>query len=697
MRYKDIDAIEVFKMRKKGKILRVLSETPSDLIILDAFTDKVYLGRYAINVLTGEYACKKKDTWHNQKLEIFLGETGRQYYYMPDIRGWKFETDIQHELISSMLDPKAEEGYKEDFNRIFYKIDGMEREFGREKRSRAYDSKCRKIEELMNKIPDIPNDFVSWWLHTAEGVKDEEYMFLNKITGEYGCTACGGTHSIHTKVKHRQDYICRRTGRRATIIKRQQSIENRDYAMMISSVDENWSAERLFKITTVWCGKKKNVYVEEAIRAMLSKKGKKTKIYYSQSHENSSYWTSNMDWWDSNLFNKRWNNAYLYPPKKEARIGTQIENLHIESMAAVGAKLNWNGLIYYGELVGCFEYLLKMGLKRLALEESEKLDIWGGYYSLRDGIHTNLNLEGSSAEEILGMNKQRINRLRDVNGGSITLEWLQIEEMTGKKISGEALEKAERWGLKAREYQFIFDRMNPEQVINYIIRQKESGLMKWNVVDYWKDYLAMAIRLGMDTKDEIVYKPKNLKQRHDELIEEIRKLGDNEWICNIASKYPNVDRICKEIKEKYEFETDEYKMIVPDGIRDIVDDGNQLNHCSASCERYFDRINKKECYLLFLRKKEDLSKAWYTVEIQPDGTVRQKRTEYNRQDDVDKVMQFIKQWQQAIKKRLTQEDLELGRQSEIQREIEQMELLQKGDEKSLRVWQELENDYLEVV
>ena len=55
---------------------------------------------------------------------------------------------------------------------------------------------------------------------------------------------------------------------------------------------------------------------------------------------------------------------------------------------------------------------------------------------------------------------------------------------------------------------------------------------------------------------------------------------------------------------------------------------------------------------------------YYTVEAEPGGTVRQVRTQYNRQnDDIGEVRAFLKIWQKQLAKRLTQKDKQLAADS----------------------------------
>ena len=80
-----------------------------------------------------------------------------------------------------------------------------------------------------------------------------------------------------------------------------------------------------------------------------------------------------------------------------------------------------------------------------------------------------------------------------------------------------------RWSKKerisAKDLVFIADRMSLVQIKNYLERQKQyfDGSCR-QALTTWQDYLAMAERLHYDTSDEIVYRVRKLRQRHDELV-----------------------------------------------------------------------------------------------------------------------------------------------------------------------------------
>lgn len=114
----------------------------------------------------------------------------------------------------------------------------------------------------------------------------------------------------------------------------------------------------------------------------------------------------------------------------------------------------------------------------------------------------------------------------------------------------------------------------------------------------------------------------------------------------------------------------------PEHLRlDGSTEGRALHHCAGSSDRYWDRIERRESFVVFLRKTADPFHAYYTLEVEPDGTVRQKRTEYDRQKkDIEQATEFLQKWQRVITARLTENDKALAAESRILREKEFIQL-----------------------
>ena len=84
-------------------------------------------------------------------------------------------------------------------------------------------------------------------------------------------------------------------------------------------------------------------------------------------------------------------------------------------------------------------------------------------------------------------------------------------------------------------------------------------------------------------------------------------------------------------------------------------------------------------YVLFLRKTSTPHIPYYTLEVEPDGTVRQTRTKFDRQEaDIEQAKAFLQEWQAVVAKRLTAGDRKNAEMSRVLREQE-FEQMRKDD------------------
>lgn len=340
------------------------------------------------------------------------------------------------------------------------------------------------------------------------------------------------------------------------------------------------------------------------------------------------------------------------------------------------------------------EKFIKAGLIKLA---SEVLD--HSYYSIKYDVKA----DESSLIKLLCLDASKFKEFKDSDGGSEYLQWLQYEKKCGKTISIDI----KNWFIKNNilpcNLNFITDKMNAIQIYNYLNKQMCATAMNCKeVLEMWKDYLEMAIKLNIDTSDEIIYRATKLRQRHAELIKKLQEKGLNERAKEILKSYPKIPAVLASIKSKYEYVGKEYSVIVPKGIEDILLEGRNLNHCVAEQDRYLDRIERQEAYIFFLRKNEEPDVSYYTLEVEPGGTIRQKRSKYDRQyADIDDAKKFLKEWQKIIKKRLNKYDKRLAEKSKILRleefaELDENNILIHGGElQGIRLVDVLMKDLME--
>ena len=206
-----------------------------------------------------------------------------------------------------------------------------------------------------------------------------------------------------------------------------------------------------------------------------------------------------------------------------------------------------------------FEQMWKAGLSKLA-------DEYAANPGDMDGL---IKVPHSTVlTKALGLDKQKLNRLRQHNGGCFLLQWLQWEKQSGKSISDEVLQWFHTHKISADQLDFIWDKMTPVQVYHYLQRQSDSSHEPIRqIITTWQDYLAMAVRFHLDVNNEIVFRTSKLRQRHDELVLRCKQIDKQTQAADVLKKFPEVDHVCQSIKAKYEYANEEYAIVAPAGLR----------------------------------------------------------------------------------------------------------------------------------
>lgn len=86
-----------------------------------------------------------------------------------------------------------------------------------------------------------------------------------------------------------------------------------------------------------------------------------------------------------------------------------------------------------------------------------------------------MNRNGETLKEFLGLDKQRIRRLSDLNGSGYMVAALQEERRTGKRISDGNLERIECEHIEVTNLHGEKIGMSIEQEMNFLQRQQERN------------------------------------------------------------------------------------------------------------------------------------------------------------------------------------------------------------------------------
>ena len=337
-------------------------------------------------------------------------------------------------------------------------------------------------------------------------------------------------------------------------------------------------------------------------------------------------------------------NVYPYTLSDLSR--HELKETGLREYALRQKKIDPGKYLYLWQTYPVLEQIVKAGLFQLVDDILE--------YRATDAIKR----KGRKPTEFLSVTKKEFRRLRDMNGGAKELKWLQFEKSSGRIIKDEEIYWMAKEELEPKDLQFVLDRMSICQVRHYLVKQSEkSGDDISHILQVWKDYLSMAGKLRLDVYDSIIYRTSDLQRRHSEAVIQMEEKKKEIRRRELEEKYVGFQEQLIALKEKYEFSAGEYQIVAPKSIDDILYEGDTLHHCVNKTDNYFDRIASKESYILFLRKKENPEVPFYTLEVEPDGIIRQKRAEFDRQNkDIDEVTSFLRLWQKEIQKRLTKKD-----------------------------------------
>lgn len=239
-----------------------------------------------------------------------------------------------------------------------------------------------------------------------------------------------------------------------------------------------------------------------------------------------------------------------------------------------------------------------------------------------------LDRRGSSLEEILGLDKERVKTAMRIKATMSELKVLKAA-YRAKVYLKDALVSgiAEFYGNRGvNDLYFIVQRHNLEKQITYMRKLPTYNSQSPTLVarDY-EDFLRQLEVLNIPRTKENKF-PANFYHVHAELQEEIDSKKEALEKAAIKKKNRVLKNIVKGLKTKYELDSDEFVIVWPNSKADFSAEGQLQHNCVGG---YFDRMCKKETIVFFLRRKENPETPFCTVEFNNNKCV-QCRMIYNR-------------------------------------------------------------------
>lgn len=642
----------------EGDILKVALYYPDNLRAEGRLPSyEVFVDRSIRNFIT--YDCIN-GKWRNSKL---------------DRLDWPHYLPMYPRTWMSTSDTKAVADYFGSEKQGYEAILSYQLELRKEALVRRHKKETDKWDEDMTLTPALPKDWDSWVDKVGIPENFMFYRYERRGAKTGYCTYCGKDVPLREKPHHNKTgrcLCCRHEVTYKSVGRMGWRLDTKEVCVYLIQkrpdgfvIREFW-ADRRYKKTDY---KNPKVSCVERWRFIYDYDMSPRTYYYGTYKQLSTRWINGMP-------NYSWmgaNSIFYTHGREDGRIyGKTLPHLAKGVLKQTGL-VEWiytHGLVAVPDryMTVCgklpqFEQIWKACLPKLTEE------CWRNP-SCMDGVIK--EPQSPNLTRALGIDKQELGRLRRLNGGKRLLQWLQLEKKIGKPISDEVLKWYCDQKIDVDDLNFIWGKMNAIQVYHYLQRQSDSSHEPvQQVITTWRDYLSMANQLGIDTNDEIVYRVKLLRRRHDELVMRRKQVDNEKQAKRVLEKFPNVDSICQSIGKKYEYANGEYVVVAPKGALDIIVEGSMLCHCVGSSERYWDRIERQEAFILFLRRASAPNIPYYTLEVEPDGTVRQKRTKFDRQEaDIEDAMKFLTEWQHMVAKRLTEGDRKKAADSRVLREQE---------------------------
>ena len=416
---------------------------------------------------------------------------------------------------------------------------------------------------------------------------DKDYKYLNKYRADdYEICPCCGKNSVTWP--HTRNMIVDRTLIFATYTDTDIRIAVVD--VFFKYEEDNWAYI-------------KNVKAEMAVDEVL---------YFSRDRQEAWY----KDWWAQNP-----SASFRKDKGKGIRtfIPLDLRRYRCLMHESVQDALS-NGFLKYANIKIYDAYdeshLMKLIYVYSKYPQAEYLKKLGYEEIIKDRIysqanHIKVNWRGDSLEKMLGITKTEIGKLNQWGYKSTdnigTYKFLKKYQA---KISKKNMEAFNSVFLSVSDYLSKFTKEeNPIKISEYIAKQKELDNNRLIVYDY-KDYLKQLKELGYPLEEYYLY-PKNLKESHEKLTDEINKKRDEKKRRQAIQQEKEYKKILAKVK-KFTFASETFVVRAIASIEELQEEGIKMHHCVAT---YSQKLISGNCYIFTVRNINEPDEPIATLEL----------------------------------------------------------------------------------
>lgn len=149
----------------------------------------------------------------------------------------------------------------------------------------------------------------------------------------------------------------------------------------------------------------------------------------------------------------------------------------------------------------------------------------------------------------------------------------------------------------------------------------------------WADYVRMLRDLNCDLTDKHLVFPNSLKREHDKAARKITQVKDEKLNAVFKERAAQNDR--------YAWENEEFKVLIPHDISELYEEGRKLSHCVGTYGRV---VAEGHSVVAFIRRASAVDIPLCTIEIRQNAIVQARGMSNRPAENIPRMKTFIKEW-----------------------------------------------------
>lgn len=495
-------------------------------------------------------------------------------------------------------------------------------------------------DELMDMLPDLPSDWNEWIESTFT---PSPIFYRNEGHGVFSCTCgkCGEEYALYTRKENDfeipaekpvkgEEAVCPYCKNVAAYMqKRCTAPRHEGHEVAIYQRAGDMLISRIFYVhKRVHQGYEQDIRVTEEIRTFYTPGQVKqyARKYEWEQGKGGYQWKKVKGWGGYNIYwIKEYDSIGIIKDTTMKYSGAEEKGNAFARIERLKAYCNNPGIEYYE----------KMGMSQLVrqLEDSE-------------GISKLINRKATDIKKQLRLKEKRhIQRLIEDYGNINTLRILQMFEKRKMKLNDKDETFVLELGTRAEDFIKAAEFSTVKKAINYIKKQKCYENRDWSKVSHYIDYINNRKELGYDMTNSVYIFPKNLKEKHDEMVRIKRERADDLYIARKNREYERIEANYEKLNQKLYRKHRGLYIRPAKSAEEIIQEGRLQHHCVGG-DNYLRKHNNKESVILLLRHREV---PFYTIELSKDLEVLQFYAAHDKQPHYDYVKDWLDNYVEELK------------------------------------------------